>query len=204
MVNSLSFTRLATIMAQTDDTILQRVPLWLIGVVILFVIIFAVVWTMQEEEEVGVAETPTPEPEAMVKTAVIEPKPLINDSRSSSGIEIEPDDPSKASTVKPESVRQTAVIQPQPIIEPKPEPDDLKKIEGIGPKISGLLQEKGILTFAQLANTQVETLRQFMLDAKLRIARPDTWPEQAALAAAGKWEELDTLQDNLKGGRRVS
>ena len=83
------------------------------------------------------------------------------------------------------------------------ESDDLKKIEGIGPKISGVLGEKGILTFSQLAKkTQVE-LKTILVDAKIRIANPTTWPEQASLAADEKWEELEKLQDELKGGRRV-
>ena len=37
----------------------------------------------------------------------------------------------------------------------KVEPDDLKLIEGIGPKISSLLQEAGIMTFAHLASADV-------------------------------------------------
>lgn len=84
-----------------------------------------------------------------------------------------------------------------------PEPDDLTRIEGIGPKISGLLQDAGITTFSQLANADVEQLKEMLLEAKLRIADPTTWPEQAQLAADGQWEALDKLQDDLKGGRRV-
>ena len=30
---------------------------------------------------------------------------------------------------------------------------------------------------------------------------PETWPEQAKLAAAGKWDELAVLQERLTGGR---
>lgn len=81
-------------------------------------------------------------------------------------------------------------------------PDDLKKIEGIGPKISSILNDAGIATFAQLAATSVATLNKIVReDAGITIAFPDSWPEQAALAAAGKWDELQHLQDNLKGGR---
>lgn len=84
------------------------------------------------------------------------------------------------------------------------EPDDLKVIEGIGPKISSLLQAAGITTFAQLAATDVSRLREILAQAGLSaLADPTTWPEQASLAAAGKWDELQALQDTLKGGRRV-
>ncbi len=85
-------------------------------------------------------------------------------------------------------------------------PDDLKKIEGIGPKISRVLGAAGILTFAQLAETTADRVREILVaeDPRLgRISDPTTWAEQAELAAAGKWDELSTLQDALKGGRRV-
>jgi predicted flap endonuclease-1-like 5' DNA nuclease len=97
------------------------------------------------------------------------------------------------------------VAEAPPAVPPTPlKPDDLKVIEGIGPKISGLLHAAGVRTFAQLANTDVERLRQILVDANLtRLADPGTWPEQAALAAAGDWDGLKALQDSLKGGRRV-
>jgi predicted flap endonuclease-1-like 5' DNA nuclease len=88
----------------------------------------------------------------------------------------------------------------------KPEPtlpDDLKRIEGVGPKIASLLQDADITTFAQLAAANVEHLREILDAVNLRIADPTTWPEQAALAAAGDWEGLASLQGELKGGRRV-
>ena len=80
--------------------------------------------------------------------------------------------------------------------------DDLKKIEGIGPKIDSVLAEAGITTFAQLAVTAVDRLKE-ILEGKVRLAFPDSWPEQAALADAGKWDELEALQDKLDKGRRV-
>jgi predicted flap endonuclease-1-like 5' DNA nuclease len=82
------------------------------------------------------------------------------------------------------------------------EPDDLRKIEGIGPKIQATLQAAGIETFAQLAAHKPGDLKQILVDAGIRIGYPDTWPEQAALAAGGEWDKLATLQNSLKGGRR--
>lgn len=84
-----------------------------------------------------------------------------------------------------------------------PMPDDLKRIEGIGPRISDLLQAAGITTFAQLAATDVSRLDQIVREAGITLADPVTWPEQASLAAAGEWDALEALQDELKGGRRV-
>jgi NADH-quinone oxidoreductase subunit I len=84
------------------------------------------------------------------------------------------------------------------------EPDDLARIEGIGPKISKVLQDAGIKTFAQLADTEVDRIKQILEDADpklLRLADPTTWPRQAKLAAAGKWEALEKWQARLKGGQ---
>jgi len=85
-----------------------------------------------------------------------------------------------------------------------PVADDLTRIEGIGPKISSLLQAATITTFAQLAAADVSRLEQILSEADLAgLADPATWPEQARLAAAGEWDALETLQDELKGGRQV-
>ncbi len=110
--------------------------------------------------------------------------------------------------VREEPAPAAPVVKEEPVsfavgAEETPEPDDLKRIEGIGPKISSVLQENGILTFGQLAATGTERLSQILMDAGLRrLADPATWPEQAGLAAAGKWDELAKLQDELQGGRR--
>jgi predicted flap endonuclease-1-like 5' DNA nuclease len=83
------------------------------------------------------------------------------------------------------------------------EPDDLKRIEGIGPKISGVLADAGIMTFGQLADADVGRLQQVLTDAGMTLADPASWPEQARLAAAGDWTALEKLQDELQGGRRA-
>jgi predicted flap endonuclease-1-like 5' DNA nuclease len=82
-------------------------------------------------------------------------------------------------------------------------PDNLKIVEGIGPKIESILHGAGILTVAQLAESEPAKLKQILDAAGLRLGDPATWPEQAKLAAAGKTEELKALQDQLKGGRKV-
>lgn len=82
--------------------------------------------------------------------------------------------------------------------------DDLKIIEGVGPKIAGIMNEAGISTFAQMAQKTGEELRKILDDGGIgAIADPTTWPEQAALAAEGKTEALKELQDRLQGGRKV-
>lgn len=68
--------------------------------------------------------------------------------------------------------------------------DDLTAISGIGPKLSNLLQEHGFQTFSQLAAATPERLREILQSANNRLADPTTWPDQARLAAAGKFDEL--------------
>ena len=109
-----------------------------------------------------------------------------------------------AATARMETV--VATDEPTPQAGPVPvEPDDLRRIEGIGPKIAELIQDGGILTFAQMADAPVERL-QGILDAageRYRVHNPATWPMQARLAAKGKWDELQKLQDRLDGGKLV-
>ncbi|MBN2389751.1 MAG: hypothetical protein JXR84_03445 [Anaerolineae bacterium] len=85
----------------------------------------------------------------------------------------------------------------------EPESQSLERIEGIGPKISRLLNARSIYTFADLAEANVEELQQCLQDAgrHYRLANPTTWPEQARLAAEGDWEALDAFKANLKDGR---
>ena len=82
--------------------------------------------------------------------------------------------------------------------------DDLKVIEGIGPRIESVLKAAGIATYEELAETGTTRLEKVMKDAGTRLANPETWSEQARLAADGRWEELQELQKGLKGGRRVA
>lgn len=87
-----------------------------------------------------------------------------------------------------------------------PKLDDLKVIEGIGPKIEQLLKDGGINTWAELAAADVDRLKE-ILDAagpRYQIHDPSTWPAQAKFAVAGEWDELKEYQDMLTGGRDVT
>lgn len=81
--------------------------------------------------------------------------------------------------------------------------DDLKLVEGIGPKIEELLHADGIRTWRALADAPVGRLDDILRRAGDRFAMhdPATWPRQAALAAEGKFAELAELQERLSGGR---
>ncbi len=81
--------------------------------------------------------------------------------------------------------------------------DDLKIVEGIGPKIEELYHAAGIKTWKALSETPVQN-SQAILDAageRYAIHNPGTWAKQAELAYQGKWQELKDLQDSLDGGK---
>jgi large subunit ribosomal protein L21 len=81
--------------------------------------------------------------------------------------------------------------------------DDLTIVEGIGPKIDGLFKDAGITTFAQLADTSVEKMKEILHAAGPRYTmhNPGTWAEQAALARDGKMDELKAWQDAHIAGK---
>ena len=79
-------------------------------------------------------------------------------------------------------------------------PDDLKKVEGIGPKIASTLVEAGVATFADLAKLKPEAISEIISGVRGNHVT-DTWPAQAQLAADGKWDELKKWQDELDGGK---
>jgi predicted flap endonuclease-1-like 5' DNA nuclease len=117
------------------------------------------------------------------------------------------------------------IIAPMPIAEDKPaaensgsgeteelalaaafvgEQDDLKIVEGIGPKIESLLHAKGVHTYSDLAATSVGRLKEILTEAGPRFSMhdPGTWSAQALLAANGEWENLKAYQDFLNAGKR--
>jgi predicted flap endonuclease-1-like 5' DNA nuclease len=71
--------------------------------------------------------------------------------------------------------------------------NDLTIIDGIGRRIARLLAQAGIQTYEQLASADPAHLRRILADAGVS-ARPDSWPEQARLAAAGDLEALRAWQ----------
>ena len=81
--------------------------------------------------------------------------------------------------------------------------DDLKMVEGIGPKIEGLLHAGGILTWQNLADAPEADVQKILDDAgpRYRMHQPATWAKQAQMAANAEWARLENYQDWLDGGR---
>ena len=105
--------------------------------------------------------------------------------------------PKKAAAPKKEVAHKAAPAKKAPA---KAKADDLKKIEGIGPKIASTLVEAGIATFADLAKAKPAKIAEMISEVRGNHVT-DTWPAQAKLAAEGKWDELKKWQDELDGGK---
>lgn len=107
--------------------------------------------------------------------------------------------------VEPVAVEKSAAPRRKKAESASTGPDDLTKIEGIGPKMSKALTSAGIDTFAKLSESSEDQLREAIAAAGMRFAPSiPTWAEQAAYAAKGDWEGLQTFQDQLVAGRRPS
>ena len=165
--------------------------LLILGIIVIFVLLeILLLWWLRRRSEA--APTAMPRPKAVTPAPVVHPVPP----------KVEAPAPVMESMPPAPAVE---AVPPAPAVKSAPlMPDDLKIIEGIGPKIASILAAAGITTFAQLGATDVSRLREIIAQAGLTaLADPATWPQQAALAAAGKLDELEVLQGQLKGGRQV-
>ena len=86
----------------------------------------------------------------------------------------------------------------------RPAKDDLKKIEGIGPKIEELLNKAGISTFQDLGKAKAAAVKKILEAAgpRYKMHDPESWSSQAKMAAQGDWEKLEKWQAELKGGKK--
>lgn len=106
-----------------------------------------------------------------------------------------------------EKVVATADAEPEAEVPVTPrrtttKPDDLTKIEGIGPKMSQALIAGGVDTFEKLSTMSVDDIRGVLDNQGQRFApAAESWAEQASYAAKGDWDGLDALQDTLIAGR---
>jgi predicted flap endonuclease-1-like 5' DNA nuclease len=81
--------------------------------------------------------------------------------------------------------------------------DDLKIVEGIGPKIEGLFHNYNIKTWKALSRTSVAKCHE-VLDSggeKYRVHDPASWPMQAKMCYENKWNQLHRWQEEHKHGK---
>lgn len=81
--------------------------------------------------------------------------------------------------------------------------DDLKLVEGIGPKIEGLFHNFDIKTWKALSEVSVSKCQEVLNSGgdRYRIHDPSSWPMQAKMAYEGKWKDLAKWQDDHKAGK---
>lgn len=89
------------------------------------------------------------------------------------------------------------------ILDKKVRLDDLRLVEGIGPKIERLMNRDGIRTWAELADAPLSRLERILHRAGRRYNMhvPETWSRQASLLVEARWVEFKELTDKLVGGR---
>ena len=114
----------------------------------------------------------------------------------------EPKKETKAKAAAPKAKAETKAPAKKAAPKKAAKADDLKKIEGVGPKAAEAMVAAGLDTFAKVAKAKPEAIATILSEASSNLAHlvTDTWPKQAKLAADGKWDELKELQDKLDGG----
>ncbi|MCU0514236.1 MAG: ATP synthase F1 subunit gamma [Anaerolineae bacterium] len=122
--------------------------------------------------------------------------------------------PMLAAVAAPAPVRSAAATQILPAQAEAPAPparkggreapagDNLKVVEGIGPKMEAALKAAGIDTYVKLAEATEDELRAAINAAGMKLAPGlGTWAKQSRLAAEGAWAALEDYKNTLVGGR---
>lgn len=81
--------------------------------------------------------------------------------------------------------------------------DDLKIVEGIGPKIAGLFHSFDIKTWKALSEVSVSKCKEVLNSGgeKYRMHDPSSWPMQGKMCYEGKWKELARWQEEHRWGK---
>ncbi len=82
------------------------------------------------------------------------------------------------------------------------DPDDIERIEGIGPKIGKALRGAGLDTYAAIADASLESLREAIKAGGVKFAPSvESWSSQARLLADGDEAGFKALTGRLVAGR---
>ncbi len=158
------------------------------------------------EEVVVEKAAPAPKAAPVAAAPVVEEAPAPVVEAAAPAVEeapvVEAAAPAPAKEEKPKTSKSQKITLPSG---KKIKQDDLKVVEGIGPKIEGLLNAADIKTWADLADAPQEKVQAILDEAgsRYRMHNPATWAKQAVLARDEKWAELEEYQDKLDGGKEV-
>ncbi|WP_226553140.1 helix-hairpin-helix domain-containing protein [Celeribacter naphthalenivorans] len=179
----------------------------IVGVLVAFLVAI-LLWIGWYEETTEAPEASVGHPEADVSASGLMATSGIGDEPVSAADEIAVE-PHAADTREVRSAAAAATPEADPVAEPVAEveekteaapvafadvpeaavvaePDDLKSIKGVGPKIEVQLHERGITTFAQVAALSADEIE--ALGAALKgtsAAQLTKWAEQAKILATG-------------------
>ena len=144
----------------------------------------------EESAEAGAAKEVQEQPKEEAKAEPVVEKAPKKEVKADKKVEAAPAVEEKA-TVEKTSKKPAAK-----------DPDNLTKIEGIGPKAAEALVAAGVDTYDKLAGSKAENIKEILTEASSRMAHldPTSWPKQARMAADGKWDALKEWQDKAKAG----
>jgi predicted flap endonuclease-1-like 5' DNA nuclease len=151
---------------------------WLLALVVVIILLYLLLRPSPPEAETYQEVPTSPVTEMPIETAAPSPEAVV---------------------AEPETAPAAAT---SPFLGEPDSLDDLTIIEGIGPKISGVLRDAGINTFQKLADTSPARISEILKAAGITLFDASTWPEQASLILAARWTELRALQEKLIAGRR--
>ncbi len=79
--------------------------------------------------------------------------------------------------------------------------DDLTILEGVDKKTAKLLKTAGVTSYGELAEKSIDDVREILSKggSTYEGINPESWSQQAALAAEGDWSGLNRLKDNILG-----
>lgn len=153
-------------------------------------------------EKVEKATKAAPEKESVKEVA---PKTETAEAKAEKAAPVTEEAAPKAEEAAPVAENAAPKAEKAPAKKEATKADDLTLVEGIGPKIAEILKTHGISTFAELAKTKTAKIEELLAEAgsSYNTAVPTTWPEQAKLAADGKFDELEKLKAELNAGKKV-
>jgi predicted flap endonuclease-1-like 5' DNA nuclease len=174
----------------------------IIVVLLLCLLAFALGWLLSNIFGGGTTEIDNSENEYLLKQIAAKEQELAQcrSNRANLSAKVSANKASVPTVAAASAVVASSIA---PVADTSGRKDDLKIVEGIGPKIEELLHNAGILTFEQLANASKETIDKILEEAgpRYQMHDPTTWPAQSKLCAEGKWTELKVLQDELNKGK---
>jgi len=146
------------------------------------------------------AVTPNAEAAAALADSSVEPAISANAATAAAAMATGTD-PSQVTAEKKRAQGEAVASSRKAQSKGSADHDNFEVIEGIGPKIAGALYAAGVKRFAELSTMDPAAIEKIVKEAGVRmVGHAETFPQQAALAAADKWDELESLKNTLNRG----